>query len=103
VKGIVMTCATLTLKVQHLAVNADAGKLGNDSMQKFISDLFHKFRLLALKTRGLKENVFLDTKCGLCIPLCVLLQTDLAVVNFERIEREIRVYPRVVSVILVRF
>jgi hypothetical protein len=86
---------------EHIAVNADAGKLENDSKQKFISDVFHRFRLLAFNTRGLKE--ILDTKCGLCVPLCVLLQTDLAVVNFERIEREIRICPLVVSVILVRF
>jgi len=64
-----LTCATLKLKVPHLAANLDAGKLENDSKQKFLSDVFHRFRLFTFKTRRLKENVFWEQNVA-CVFYC---------------------------------
>jgi len=91
-----MTCATLTLKAPYFAVNSDACRLENDSeKKKILSDVFHRFRLSTFKPTSFKENIILDIKCSLFVFQCVLLQRDFAVVNIERIEREISVGPGV--------
>jgi len=90
-----MTCATLTLKVTHLAVNADAGQAGKWLKAKISFWRIPQVSFTYLQNQKAQRKRILDIKCGLLVSLCVLLQTDLALVNIQRIEREIRVCPRV--------
>jgi hypothetical protein len=49
-----MTCATLTLKVPHLAANSDAGRMENDPKQKTLSDYSTCFVYLPSKPNASK-------------------------------------------------